>query len=97
MDNFSSPSAPTEGAYLTPKMIEDSLEYLWGSHEKSEDRRRCYYRALSPLLSQIGAGDYEGIYAVVRLVQSAFYEPIHPETARECLEILHQRGITEFD
>ena len=97
MDKLSSLSYKDGGGCLTPKMLEEGMKALWDSHERAEERRWNYYAAVRPLLDKLDPNDLEGIYAVVVLTQSGFYEPIHPETAKWCLKIVRDRGIKDFD
>jgi hypothetical protein len=78
-------------------MLNDAFKSLWESYDRAEEKRWKYYAALRPLLDQLKPDDLDGIYAVVVLTQSGFYEPIHPDQAKHCLEIVRSRGIKDFD
>jgi hypothetical protein len=97
MDRLSTPIRAKNNGCLTLEMLEKGLESLQESYERSEKKRREYFGALRPLLNKLETSDWEGMLAVVRLVSSGFYMPLHPEEAKYCLEIARNRGIKEFD
>ena len=97
MDSLSTPSYPENTGCLTIEMLNEGIKALWDSHERAEERRWNYYAALNPLLKKLDPNDLEGMLALVKLVSSGFYEPLHPEDAKWCLNVVRDRGIKDFD
>lgn len=97
MDRLSTPGRPSEGTFLTKKMLEDGLKAIFEGWELAEEKRRRYYATLRPLLDRLKPDDYKGMLAVVKLIQSGFYEPIHPDDAKWCLGVVRDRGFKDWD
>jgi hypothetical protein len=97
MDSLGIPYTGGEPTYLTAQMIRDCVKSLQDAHDRAEERRWEYYKTLRPLLDKLEPDDFMGIYALLRLTQSGFYQPLHPDDAKYCLEIVRSRGIKDFD
>lgn len=92
MNRLSTPSSDPNKP-LTASMVRRGTKLLLESIEKSSEKQMKYWRALGVVLDLLPVDDYEGFMAARHLVSSAFFEPIHPETANCSLKILRDRGI----
>lgn len=96
MDRLGDIDQRGNGTFLTAKMIRDFPKIMQRSWERSEEKRRRYYEELTPYLDRLGSEDYEGVLAAAKAVSSRYFDPLHPDDAKWCREILVSRGFEEF-